>query len=228
MRFGKGGPHRPCLCTLACSSTGLDLETRSSWKFEPDRDVSGFPHPTSSSLCPWLCAVPFLQLWCCPPWASGSRVLPEQHIHRVGRGGSPSSSLWWWEHICYLEVVTVPRSWHVGSASGKMPRCCICPCWLCPQTLLAPVLPQHPGRCLFPAIRFCPASGFLLTPCEVIAVATSMFAFSRNCGVLCACPPPAPQIFPVEVVWGLLPPSSVLLVGSQPRDSFLVCSRCSG
>lgn len=106
MCFGKGGPRQLCLHTLACSSAGLDLENCSSWKFEPDLHVWLSPSDVHLTLpLPVCCALPSAPEL--PLGVSSNGMLAEQHIHQVGQGGSPSSSLWWWEHICYLEMVTV-------------------------------------------------------------------------------------------------------------------------
>lgn len=142
MCFGKGSPRQSCLRTLACSSTGLDLENWSSWKFELNLDMSGPPHLMSVSLCPCLCALPCLQLPSCPSgWAAAA-----------WRGAE------------------------------------------------------------FPAVHFCPASGFVLTLFEA---PLWLLRCLPSAGTVPAAP--ASQIFPVEVVRGLLAPSSALLVGSQPR-----------
>lgn len=95
-----------CLHTLACSSAGLDPENCSSWKFEPDLHVWLSPSNVHLSLpLPVCCALPSAPEL--PLGVSSNGMLAEQHIHWVGQGGSPSSSLRWWEHICYLEMVTV-------------------------------------------------------------------------------------------------------------------------
>lgn len=78
------------------------------------------------------------------------------------------------------------------------------------------------GRREAPVPHFCPVLGFSRTPpalLEAIAAATAPFPFPAA---------PAPHIFLVEVVWGLLLPGSSLLLHSQPRYVFLVCSTTQG
>lgn len=96
------------------------------------------------------------------------------------------------------------------------------PCSLCLTMLLAPLPPQHLGLCLFHIIPFCPVMEFLRALFDVDTVAPLPPAGLWFAVCLFS------QIIPVKVVSGLLVPSCVLLVSSQPQASFLMCSTCSG
>lgn len=167
---------------------------------------------------------------------SSQRVLMEGKLtHKI----NTESSLWSLEPgKCVLVRaerccrVAAPRlaaplglTWESAAAGGWSQT------WPCPT----PPFPGSPraisssrcprlraGRREAPVLHFCPVLGFSRTPpalLEAIAAATAPFPFPAA---------PAPHVFLVEVVWGLLLPGSSLLLDSQPRYVFLVCSSNPG